>query len=179
MSDSHGIPSGLAAIVNALPRAAFLFARGPALIYSNANARALGRRSALRTEARSVAEAWCESRDDGSSLLRACAMQASASSEMLAVEIGVPAGTATTHLLVLDRGFWPSSLAPPTWSATRDLTERERQVAILISQGRTNLEIAAEFGVSVSAVKRHVESLMLKTGTHCRAALASSVARQA
>ncbi|MGH7546180.1 MAG: response regulator transcription factor [Gemmatimonadota bacterium] len=96
---------------------------------------------------------------------------------MLAVEVRARAdnGAATTYLLVVERESWPSGLAPPTLSSRRDLTEREGQVVLLISRGRTNLEIAAELGISVSAVKRHVERLMRKTGTHRRTALPTSI----
>jgi DNA-binding NarL/FixJ family response regulator len=42
------------------------------------------------------------------------------------------------------------------------LSERERQVALLLGQGRSNAEIAAELFMSVATVKAHVSRLLVK-----------------
>ena len=44
----------------------------------------------------------------------------------------------------------------------RELTERERAMVQLISQGLSNAEIAAILGVSMATVKRHVANVMIK-----------------
>lgn len=44
------------------------------------------------------------------------------------------------------------------------LTERERQIAALLTENRTNAEIAHHLGISVHTVKHHVRSTLLKLG---------------
>ena len=53
------------------------------------------------------------------------------------------------------------------------LTHRQREVLGDLAQGRTNADIASSLSISLSAVKRHVEELMRRTGRHTRAGLAS------
>ncbi|WP_188550450.1 LuxR C-terminal-related transcriptional regulator [Sediminivirga luteola] len=48
------------------------------------------------------------------------------------------------------------------------LTPRERDFAYLISQGRTNRDIAAELFVSVKTVEYHVSNILTKLGLHSR-----------
>lgn len=43
-----------------------------------------------------------------------------------------------------------------------ELTEREREVLALISQGRTNGDIAAEFVLSLKTVQNHVSNICHK-----------------
>ncbi|MGV9779585.1 response regulator transcription factor [Streptosporangium sp. NPDC003464] len=49
------------------------------------------------------------------------------------------------------------------------LTDREREILILITRGRSNSEIAADLTVSPSTVKNHVTSLFAKIGVRDRA----------
>jgi DNA-binding NarL/FixJ family response regulator len=42
------------------------------------------------------------------------------------------------------------------------LTEREREVALLLGQGRSNAEIGAELGTSIATVKAHVSRVLVK-----------------
>ncbi len=48
----------------------------------------------------------------------------------------------------------------------RELTNREREVAQLVAQSRSNKQIAADLGVSVKTVDKHRTSLMAKLGLH-------------
>jgi DNA-binding NarL/FixJ family response regulator len=52
------------------------------------------------------------------------------------------------------------------------LTDREEQILAAVARGRTNNEIAAEFHITLSTVKSHVTSLMLKLGARNRVEIA-------
>lgn len=51
------------------------------------------------------------------------------------------------------------------------LTEREREVLILIAQGRSNQEIADQLVISIKTVNRHRENIMAKLSLHSRVEL--------
>ncbi|MBB2976172.1 DNA-binding NarL/FixJ family response regulator [Microbacterium endophyticum] len=51
------------------------------------------------------------------------------------------------------------------------LTEREREVLLLVARGRSNDEIAAEFFISPHTAKTHVNRIMTKLDAHDRAQL--------
>jgi DNA-binding NarL/FixJ family response regulator len=51
---------------------------------------------------------------------------------------------------------------PAATAALGRLSEREREVALLLGQGRSNAEIAAELFMSVATVKAHVSRLLVK-----------------
>jgi non-specific serine/threonine protein kinase len=58
------------------------------------------------------------------------------------------------------------------------LTAREREVAALIAQGRTNREIAAALVITPGTARTHVEHIMTKLDVHTRAQVATwAVAR--
>jgi DNA-binding NarL/FixJ family response regulator/two-component sensor histidine kinase len=57
------------------------------------------------------------------------------------------------------------------------LTERERQVLGLLERGSPDREIAAELGISVKTVEKHVGSILRKTGAHNRTQ-AAAMARE-
>ncbi|MEU4572467.1 response regulator [Nonomuraea sp. ATR24] len=59
--------------------------------------------------------------------------------------------------------------APLHRAGLTGLTDRERQILVLIARGRSNAEIAAELGVSASTVKNHVTSVFAKIGVRDRA----------
>jgi DNA-binding NarL/FixJ family response regulator len=48
------------------------------------------------------------------------------------------------------------------------LTERERQVLALVTEGRSQKQIAAELSISVKTVGSHVQNLLSKLGLHSR-----------
>lgn len=52
------------------------------------------------------------------------------------------------------------------------LSERERQIAALVARGMKNKDIGAELHISENTVKRHLQSIFSKTGTHDRLELA-------
>jgi NarL family two-component system response regulator YdfI len=52
------------------------------------------------------------------------------------------------------------------------LSERERQIALLVARGLKNKDIAGELKISENTVKRHLQSIFSKTGTHDRLELA-------
>ncbi|MED7928237.1 response regulator transcription factor [Nonomuraea sp. LP-02] len=59
--------------------------------------------------------------------------------------------------------------APTRQAGLAGLTEREREILVLIARGRSNAEIAAGLAVSPSTVKNHVTSLFAKLGVRDRA----------
>jgi DNA-binding NarL/FixJ family response regulator len=52
------------------------------------------------------------------------------------------------------------------------LSERERQITMLIARGLKNRAIGQELHISENTVKRHLQSIFNKTGTHDRLELA-------
>jgi DNA-binding NarL/FixJ family response regulator len=48
------------------------------------------------------------------------------------------------------------------------LTEREREVLVLLERGAPDREIASALGISVKTVEKHVGSILRKTGAHNR-----------
>ena len=57
------------------------------------------------------------------------------------------------------------------------LSARQRDVATLISLGRSNSEIAAALGISLATVKDHVHCILKRTGLRSRSALAAAMRR--
>lgn len=48
------------------------------------------------------------------------------------------------------------------------LTPREREICRILAQGRSNRDIAAELGISVSTVQNHVHHILRKFGVPTR-----------
>ncbi|GAA5035043.1 response regulator [Microbacterium fluvii] len=63
----------------------------------------------------------------------------------------------------------PSSAAVPEELA--ELTEREREVLLLVARGRSNDEIAADLFISPHTAKTHLKRIMTKLAAHDRAQL--------
>ncbi len=60
------------------------------------------------------------------------------------------------------------NMATQPTEPTYDLTESERKVLALMSQGLTNAKIAEQLGVSPSTVKTHVSNILSKMGVDSR-----------
>jgi DNA-binding NarL/FixJ family response regulator len=78
------------------------------------------------------------------------------------------APSVTARLLRAFAGTAGRAPAPPR----EPLTDREQQVLATVARGRTNTEIAAELHISLSTVKTHIASLMLKLGARNRVEIA-------
>ncbi len=61
----------------------------------------------------------------------------------------------------------PSSNEPPS------LTRREKEVAVLVTQGLTNRQIASELVISVHTVHHHVTNILKKLNLSSRQQVAS------
>jgi predicted ATPase/DNA-binding CsgD family transcriptional regulator len=64
-----------------------------------------------------------------------------------------------------------AAVAPPS-----SLTPREKEIATLIADGRSNKAIADELVISPATVARHVANIMAKLGFHSRAQIAALIA---
>ncbi len=58
------------------------------------------------------------------------------------------------------------------------LTERQRQVLVLIAQGTSNVEIGRQLGISAKTVARHRENIMARLDLHSRTELVKYAIRK-
>jgi DNA-binding NarL/FixJ family response regulator len=65
-----------------------------------------------------------------------------------------------------------SDPAPARRSSLRELTEREREVAVAVADGLSNSEIAEQLYLSVGSVKAHISNALAKLGLDNRVQLA-------
>jgi DNA-binding CsgD family transcriptional regulator len=61
---------------------------------------------------------------------------------------------------------------------TAPLTPAESRVLALVVQGKTNKEIACQFGIELSTVKAHIEHLLGKFNVNNRTELAVTALRE-
>jgi len=83
-------------------------------------------------------------------------------------------GTAMSRDTAAEYALMLTASGPP-WSAAAPspgpLSARERELVILVAQGRTNAQIAAQLYISVRAVASHLDCIRDKTGCRRRAEL--------
>ncbi|MBQ9228143.1 MAG: response regulator transcription factor [Eubacterium sp.] len=84
-----------------------------------------------------------------------------------------------TLLEVMDRTVAGESVYPTSAPAVRlglassaDLSERELEVLRIITTGASNAEVAQQLGISENTVKKHVRTMLDKTGYRSRTELA-------
>jgi DNA-binding NarL/FixJ family response regulator len=83
----------------------------------------------------------------------------------------VVAPSTTRRLLDRFAAVLPDAPGSAAEDRLSGLTEREREVLVLVGRGRTNAEIAAELVVAEATVKTHVGRLLAKTGSRDRVQL--------
>ncbi|WBB51005.1 response regulator transcription factor [Verrucosispora sp. WMMA2044] len=101
-------------------------------------------------------------KDAGTALLTQAVRAAAAGDALIAPNI-------TTRLL---RAFADAGPAAPPPQPVDALTLREEEVLLAVARGRTNTEIAEELHISLSTVKTHIASLMVKIGVRNRVEIA-------
>jgi DNA-binding NarL/FixJ family response regulator len=81
-------------------------------------------------------------------------------------------GKVTRQLIDYVSGPGPHSAGAEARTALSGLTDREREVARAIAEGKTNAEIAAELFMSVPTVKTHISRLLTKLDLNNRVQIA-------
>ncbi len=101
--------------------------------------------------------------------------QARALVEELARDISDESLRANFLQRALDR--MPAHAAPPSVRVAKKefggLTARERQVAVLVAQGKSNREVADDLVIAERTVERHVANIMSKLGFNSRTQIAA------
>lgn len=87
------------------------------------------------------------------------------------VHAGLPAVSPAVAQTLIDAVVRPSS-GGPAQGRTDALTDREREVAVLLARGRTNAEIGEELFMALSTVKATVTRIFTKFGVDNRVAAA-------
>lgn len=84
--------------------------------------------------------------------------------EMLRAIRAVQSGEAIFSSGIADRmmSFFTTSRAIIPQETFSDLTEREREILVLIGQGKTNAAIADDLTISVKTVRNHVSNILSK-----------------
>jgi DNA-binding NarL/FixJ family response regulator len=78
------------------------------------------------------------------------------------------APSVTTRLIAKFRAIEERAAPPRDASVLNDLTEREREVLVLVARGMSNGDIAAHLFLSEGTVKTHVKRIFAKLGLHDR-----------
>jgi len=78
---------------------------------------------------------------------------------------------ADTKRLIAEFALHQGSAPAPPDGRLAALTPRERELVVLVAQGRSNTEIARELTISPATVKTHVNRAMAKLGARDRAQL--------
>jgi pimeloyl-ACP methyl ester carboxylesterase/class 3 adenylate cyclase/DNA-binding CsgD family transcriptional regulator len=99
---------------------------------------------------------------------------------------GVPDPWRTYRVEQARHGQWPAMPEAPLggsiWTAqgpqSGHLTERERQVAVLLARGLSNRQIAEDLVITTATAERHVANVLNKLGFHSRVQIAAWAAQQ-
>ena len=75
---------------------------------------------------------------------------------------------AVTQSVIAEFARRSPAVDPDASPRVQELTEREREVLMLLTRGRSNAEIAAELVVSEATVKTHVAHVLMKLGVRDR-----------
>jgi len=95
------------------------------------------------------------------------------SADLEAAIRALAAGQSVLAPVALHRLLSGPPVEPDAGELPRDyagLTDREREVLLLVGRGRSNAEIAAELGVGETTVKTHVGRVLTKLGLRDRVA---------
>lgn len=84
--------------------------------------------------------------------------------ELKAAIAQVRAGSSAVSLALVNAAMRAAPLPGRQADLTRLLTERERDVVMLVAEGLTNKEIGRQLGISPATVKVHVERVIGKLG---------------
>lgn len=82
---------------------------------------------------------------------------------------------AGTQYLIYDAGYVPPTTSDLPPSVAEILTRRELQIALLISDGKLDKEIARQLGISGYTVREHIRRIFAKLNIGRRSAIASCV----
>jgi DNA-binding CsgD family transcriptional regulator len=88
----------------------------------------------------------------------------------------VPTGDSEAHsiiIVIMER--MTRGLQQPPIDDELGFTGREKEVLNLLRQGYTNKEIAAELGISLQTVKKHVSSILLKSRKSNRTSMLAGI----
>lgn len=92
-----------------------------------------------------------------------------------AVHRGDPVLSPDVTSTVIAAATASTRLSPESAAAIDSLTEREREIAILMAQGLTNAQIGSRLHLSLATVKAHLTRLFVKLGTDNRVSAAMSI----
>jgi DNA-binding CsgD family transcriptional regulator/tetratricopeptide (TPR) repeat protein len=128
--------------------------------------------SAARTNLGAVNDGWWQRQCDDAAGLARDQLSGSRASAVVAEGAALTLAEAVAYALT---DGWPPASRPGRTSA---LTRRERQVAELVAEGATNLQIGARLGVSAGTVATHLKSIRARLGLSTRAHIAAWATRQ-
>jgi two-component system, NarL family, nitrate/nitrite response regulator NarL len=97
----------------------------------------------------------------------------SASDTLLQCLEGVLAGERWLPSELVDRAFVREAERQQNWESFEKLTQREREVALLVAQGLSNKHIARQTQLSLGTVKIHLHNSYHKLGVSNRTGLAT------
>jgi DNA-binding CsgD family transcriptional regulator len=86
--------------------------------------------------------------------------------DLVSASDGVALGLLARHLSPISRRL-PTGDTDAAWSA--GLSERLREVAVMVCEGRANKEIATQLCLSLDTVKKYVSRILASTGCRSRA----------